>query len=191
MPGSSNHAGGSVAAFLAGTDPCDPALPPHVRLGALYARARQGSLAEVAPKLLLEQAPTKESELELRFHAALLLARSGEFDGVRFLLKLRQDAVGAQISTVEMALRNCSRFPLAALAALSIPLPVAEETIQIPDERIRTADHIRELVDGLAKGGTLPGRSLGTGVVVQRPLIEAPVSAIQDLSSSKVRRSPA
>lgn len=170
IPGSRESAGGSVDAFLAGADPCDPALPPHVRLGALYARARQGSLAEVAPKLLLGQTSTKESELELQFHAALLLARSGEFEGVRFLLKLRREAAGAQVSTVEMALRNCSHYPLAALAALSIPLPVAEETIQVPEEAIRTADHIRELVKSLAKGGTLPSRSLGTGVVVQRPL---------------------
>ncbi len=166
-----DSAGGGVAAFLAEADPCDPMLPPHVRLGALYSRARQGTLAEVAPKLLLNKVLADEGALELQLHAALLLARSGDFAGVRFLLNLRQNAVASQVAAVEMALRNCSYYPLAALAALSVPLPVAENAIQVPDEQIRSVDDIRALMKSLGKRGTLPGRSLGTGVVVQRPWI--------------------
>lgn len=166
--GSDRH-GGSVTAFLREADPCSDKLPTHVRLGALYARARNGEVAAAAHQLLNDD----KAGGELQLHSALLLARGGDFAGVRFLLRAREGATALDAGAAEMALCNCARFPLAALATACLVPPFPDALLEFPDERVRTLDEIREPLARLATHGTLPGRALGTGVVIQRPLRRA------------------
>lgn len=167
--GSDRH-GGSVAAFLREADPCDRDLPAHVRLGALYARARHGDVAAAADRLLADD----EAGGDLQLHAAMLLARAGDFEGVGFLLRAREGAAFPDPAAADMALRHCARFPLAALAAACVAPPIPHPLLRIPEERVQTLEDLREPLARLATHGTLPGRALGTGVVVQRPLRRPP-----------------
>lgn len=176
----------------------DPDRPYLERIGALYYWGRQidrqdgqANISEKLRSLLNPSALYDKEELLLCLHAAILLAQSGDFDGIDFILvaldSLRRTANRAQIELTETALRNCSEYPLAVLIAQSIDLGnvsghstelremmgISNDSLLAYSQKKNQERHFQTLANQLNLLKTLPrqnGRELALGTIISRPV---------------------
>jgi hypothetical protein len=172
-------------------DFADPGQPLLERIGGLYYRGQRTDQPKVQKQLkgLLNPSAMEDAqETFLCLHAAVLLAQSGNFEGISFILELlkgtlRQD----QLRLIRTALRNCSQFPLAIILAQSIDLSEANghnaclrEVMQLSDDDLFAYaekkdqqayfENLVQQVDTVLSLPRQPQRDLAFGTIVRRPV---------------------
>jgi len=173
------------------TDFLDPAQPSLVRIGALYYQGQQVDQPEVQERLrsLLKFSAAQDQEgMLFCLHAAILLAQSGEFDGVGFILEiLKGTSSREQLGLMRTALRNCSQFPIAALLAQSIDLGSTnghearlKEVMRLSDDDLfayaekkdqqACFQNLVEQLDAVLTLPRQPQRDLALGTVISCPV---------------------
>ncbi|MEZ4676451.1 MAG: hypothetical protein R2932_19675 [Caldilineaceae bacterium] len=172
------------------SDFLDKSQPILQRLGALYQYGQQIESTEKRQKLdsLLAQPETDSEVVMLQLHAAILLAQNDNFAGVDFILDILCNTPSPEIRKLAgIALRNCSRFPLAVLLAQWLDLSKISQLDQrlIGLMKLSSNDFHehssqqkqKEYLDGLvhqleylSQLPQLSDRTLSLGTVICRPV---------------------
>ncbi len=181
----------SLKEYFRSIDILDPLVPLRERIGGLYLWGHQIDHPEVQYKLrsiLTSTIPQDEKQLQVALHTAILLAQNGEYEGVKYLLALLEKISRKEsLDLIEVALRNCSQFPLAALIAQTLDLKSLQEHKEDIRELLLISDddlfelaqngnaqaNLAQLSEKVSSLASLPqknGRQIALGTILSTPL---------------------
>lgn len=172
---------------------------PLVRLGAAYHLSRQPDSEMVRQQLLgllesQDQNKLLSNHLEtivFSLHTAILLAQRNNFEGVDWILRLLQSTTSRDIAILaEIALRNCSQFPMAVLLTQVIDfgtpesfektkplMRVSEDHLfavsqKTDEEQNKDLATLNRTIDSLGRLTWRSGREIAIGTVLSRPALK-------------------